>query len=111
LQLRSTQYERIEKVVIQAFVHHRPYTQHALAGAMAAEFGVSADAAATGMVYYLRQLATRGIYEAQAGRFGSKGAQAKGSPTSPRWFNWSGVPVQAATLRHALEPYLESPDV
>lgn len=111
LPLRSDTYDRIEAVVIDAFAHGRAYTQRALARAMAQSFGVDENDAAERMVYYLRQLAERGIYEAQAGRFGSKGTQAKGSPTSPRWFNWSDVPVEQATLGHALEPYLNDVEV
>ena len=111
LPLRSSQYYRIEAVVVDAFAHGRPYTQRALARAMAGTFDLDEDAIAERLVYYLRQLAARGMYEAQAGRFGSKGTQAKGSPTSPRWFNWSGVPVEEATLRNALEPYLADAEV
>ncbi|HET7552346.1 MAG TPA: hypothetical protein VFK04_13740 [Gemmatimonadaceae bacterium] len=111
LPLRSDQYTRIEDVVIDAFVHGKPYTQRALAQAMAVAFGVDEDDTATGMVYYLRKLASRGMYEAQAGRFGSKGTQAKGSPTSPRWFNFSNLAVDDATFRHALEPFLADADV
>lgn len=111
LPLRSDHYGRIEAVVIDAFVRGRPYTQRALASAMAKTYGIDEEATSERLVYYLRQLAGRGMYEAQAGRFGSKGTEAKGSPTSPRWFNWSGVAVDQATFRHALEPFLRDPEV
>lgn len=111
LPLRSEHYSRIETVVVDAFVHCKAYTQRALAKAVAHEFGVDEEDTAGGMVYYLRQLANRGVYEAQAGRLGSKGTKAKGSPTSPLWFNWSAVAVEDATFRHALEPFLSDPEV
>jgi hypothetical protein len=111
LELRSPQYERIEAAVIDAWSHGRPYTQAALAQAIGCAHGLDPEDVAVGLVYYLRQLASRGMYEAQAGRFGSKGTMAKGSPTSPRWFNWSGVPLDQATLRHIVEPYLADAEV
>lgn len=108
---RSDYYARIEAVVIDAFVHGREYTQRALSDAIGKTFGLDAQKVPGRLLACLRALADRGMYEAQAGRFGSKGTQAKGSPTSPHWFNWSGVPIDQASFRLALEPYLADDQV
>lgn len=111
LELRSPHYERIEAAAIEAWATGRPYTQAALSETIGTAYDLDPEKVASGMVYYLRQLAARGLYEAQAGRFGSKGTQSKATPTSPRWFNWSGVSINEATLRHIVAPYLADPDV
>ena len=110
-ELRSPQYERIEAAVIEAWACGRPYTQAALAAAIGSTNEMDSDKIAIGLVYYLRQLAARGMYEAQAARFGSKGTSAASAATSPRWFNWSGVSLEQATLRHIVAPFLADGDV
>lgn len=103
-------YPALERVAIAAWSGELPFSQRALAEAIAPELGGDPDRIAQALPTHLRVLAGAGIYASQRSHFGSKAA-GPGHLGSPQCFNWSTVPPHEATLRHAVEPFLTDPDV
>lgn len=106
LDLTSARYAQLEASAINAWVRGQAFTQRALVEAIERPDGTGMPAG--NATYYLGQLARRGQYVSQPARFGAKGSgYSAGRPTSPQIFNLGRVAVAGATLRTAVEPYLQ----
>ena len=100
----------LEHAAITAWSGELPFSQRALADALAPELGEDPDCIAQRLPHYLDVLASQGIYTSQRARYGAK-TQGAGHLGSPQCFNWSSVAPENATLRHAVEPLLDDEGV
>ena len=103
-------YPALERAAIAAWSGELPFSQRALAEAVAPELGQDAFSAAQMLPQQLAALADRGIYTSQRARFGSK-TQGAGHLGSPQCFNWSSIAPEKATLRQVVEPFLADADI
>jgi integrase len=98
-------YPALERAAIAAWSGELPFSQRALAEALAPELGEAPARIAQALPQYLDVLARAGVYASQRARFGAK-TQGPGQLGSPHCFNWSPVPPCDATLRHVVAPFL-----
>jgi integrase len=98
-------YPALESASIAAWSGELPFSQRALAEALAPELGEDPAHLAQRLPHYLDVLASQGIYTSQRARYGAK-TQGAGHLGSPLSFNWSSVAPEEATLRHVIEPFL-----
>lgn len=98
-------YPALERVAIAAWTGELPFSQRALADALAPELGEDPAHVAQRLPHYLDVLACQGIYTSQRARYGAK-THGAGHLASPQCFNWSSVRPEEATLRHVVEPFL-----
>lgn len=98
-------YPALERAAIAAWSGELPFSQRALAEALAPELGEAAARIAQALPQYLDVLARHGVYASQRARFGAK-TQGAGQLGSPQCFNWSPVSPRDATLRHVVAPFL-----
>ncbi len=100
----------LERAAIAAWSGELPFSQRALADALAPELAEDPAHVAQRLPHYLDVLARQGIYTSQRARYGAK-TQGAGHLGSPQCFNWSPVAPEDATLRHAVEPFLADESV
>ncbi len=98
-------YPALERAAIAAWSGELPFSQRALAEALASELGEDPVRVAQKLPQYLDALGRQGVYVSQRARCGGK-AQGAGRLGSPQCFNWSAVAPQEATLRSVVEPFL-----
>jgi len=103
--VRSPLYPALERAAISAWSGELPFSQRALAEALAPELGLDPTRVAQALPTFLRRLERDGIYTGQRARYGAK-TSGSGGLSSPQCFNWSDTPPHAATLRTIAGPFL-----
>lgn len=103
--LSSSVYPALRRAATDAWVGGLAFTQKALSEQIARDLTEPPEEVAQSLPQFLAVLERRGIYTAQRAKHGSKTA-GDGLLTSPQCFNWSTLAPDAATLRHAVEPFL-----
>ncbi len=98
-------YPALERAAIAAWSGELPFSQRALAEAIAPELGDDPGRIAATLPQFLRLLARDGVYTSQRARHGSK-TDGPNQLTSPQCFNWSPVSPEDATLRRVAGPFL-----
>lgn len=109
-ELSSPVYAAIEAVAIETWASGGAFSQSALSRPIAEAVGREPERVARALAQALRTLKRRDQYIPQRARCGAK-MEGSGLLTSPYAFNFTGRPIEASTLRHALSAFLLDAEV